>query len=74
MVNRISNVIVLVVNLAISLVAYFALGKNELNDILYKYALSKAKKAWQKEMMLVTLLIFLALILLSMPMFNPSIR
>jgi amino acid permease len=46
MVNRISNLIVLVVNLVISLVSYFALGKKELKDILYKYALSKAKKAW----------------------------
>lgn len=38
--TKISNLIVFFVNITISLISYLALGKNELNEILYKYALN----------------------------------
>jgi hypothetical protein len=61
-------------NLVMSIVAYLSLGKNELTEIVYKYALKIVTKPWQKQMMRLSLIICFVLILLSMPMFNPSIR
>ncbi len=73
-VNRVSNLFVLLMNLLMSVVAYLSLGKLKLTDIVYKYALSQGTSGWQRYMMRLTLIICLVLILLSMPMFNPSIR